>query len=63
MPRDVEIANAKREVDRIDVVERVRKRGQVRDEKDGGEQPDDATGGVSAQTGRSRSASLRLPRR
>jgi hypothetical protein len=63
MARDVEVADAEREVDRIDVVERARQRREMRDEEDRREQPDDVAGGVGDQTGRSRSASLRLPRR
>jgi hypothetical protein len=44
MTRDVEVADAEREVDGVDVVERARQCGQVRDEKDCREQPDDGAG-------------------
>ena len=58
--RDVEVANPQREIDPVEVVEGYRKRGEMREEEDYGERRERLS---HRQTGRSRSASLRLPRR
>ncbi len=41
MLRDVEIAHAQREIDRVEIFERWRQRGQVRRERDDREQADE----------------------
>ena len=62
MVRDVEVSHAHREVDGIDVLESLRQKQEVRSEEEDGERADCSTHGRN-QTGRRRSASLRLPSR
>ena len=61
---DVEVADAEREVDGVEVLERLRQEREMRreedqDQRDAGRSLDV----VTRQTGRSLSASFRLPRR
>ena len=59
--RDVEVAHAEREIDRVDVFERGGQERHVREREDQRQRGQRAPGGH--ETGRSRSASFRLPRR
>ena len=61
--RDVEVAHAEREVDRVDVFERRREEREVRAPGTGAASAATAVLHGRTQTGRSRSASFRLPRR
>ena len=61
MRRDVEVAHAERKIDGVDVLERRGQERRVRDRVDQREGGQRAPGGH--ETGRSRSASFRLPRR
>ena len=65
MTRDVEVADAEHEIERVDVVGGGGQRGEMGEQEDGGDRrqdsPRSAVGGHSI--GRRRSASLRLPRR
>ena len=59
--RDVEVAHAEREIDGVDVLERRGQERRVREREDQRQRGQRAPGGHD--TGRSRSASFRLPRR
>lgn len=63
MLRNLEVADAEGEIDRVDVFERGRKRDEVRQEDDGCDRSGERPGGGGVQTGFSRSAALRLPSR
>jgi hypothetical protein len=63
MLSNLEVADAEREIDRVDVFERWGKRDEVRQEDDGCDRSGERPGGRGAQRGFSRSAALRLPSR
>ena len=60
--RDVEVADAEREVDRVQILECLRQEGEVRGKEDQ-HQHEAGRSERGHYTGRSLSASLRLPRR